>query len=58
MNSLIRIGNLLESGDLHPVVERLLPLTQASAAYTGEVEREQGPGKLVVTVAHVTEARR
>jgi NADPH:quinone reductase-like Zn-dependent oxidoreductase len=51
---LIRIGDLLESGDLHPVVDAVLPLTQASAAYTGEVREKQGRGKLVVPVAHVS----
>ena len=49
---LIRIGDLLESGDLHPVVDAVLTLTQASAAYTGEVRERRGRGKLVVTVAH------
>jgi NADPH:quinone reductase-like Zn-dependent oxidoreductase len=51
---LTRIGNLLEAGDLHPVVDAVLPLTQASAAYTGEIRERRGRGKLVVTVAHVT----
>jgi NADPH:quinone reductase-like Zn-dependent oxidoreductase len=51
---LIRIGDLLESGDLHPVVDSVLPLTQASAGYTGEIRERRGRGKLVVTVAHVT----
>jgi hypothetical protein len=32
---LIRIGDLLESGALHPVVDAVLPLTQASAACYG-----------------------
>ena len=41
---LSRIGDLLESGDLHPVVDAVLPLTRASAAYTGEV-RETGAQK-------------
>ena len=41
---LIRIGELLESGALHPVLDAVLPLTQASAAYTGEV-REIGARK-------------
>ena len=49
---LIRIGELLESGALHPVVDAVLPLTQASAAYTGAVRERRGRGKLVVTVAH------
>jgi NADPH:quinone reductase-like Zn-dependent oxidoreductase len=53
-NQLIRIGDLLESGDLRPVVDTVLPLARASAAYTGEVRERRGRGKLVVTVAHVT----
>jgi NADPH:quinone reductase-like Zn-dependent oxidoreductase len=48
---LIRIGDLLESGVLHPVLDAVLPLTQTSAAYTGEVRGRQGRGKLVVKVA-------
>jgi NADPH:quinone reductase-like Zn-dependent oxidoreductase len=48
---LTRIGELLEAGDLHPVVDAVLPLVQASAAYTGEVRQRRGRGKLVVTVA-------
>ena len=48
---LARIGDLLEAGDLHPVVDAVLPLSQASAAFTGEVRQRQGRGKLVVAVA-------
>jgi NADPH:quinone reductase-like Zn-dependent oxidoreductase len=48
---LTRIGDLLEAGDLHPVVDVVLPLAQASAAYTGEVRQRRGRGKLVVAVA-------
>jgi NADPH:quinone reductase-like Zn-dependent oxidoreductase len=48
---LTRIGDLLEAGDLHPVVDAVLPLTHASAAYTGEVRQKRGRGKLVVAVA-------
>jgi NADPH:quinone reductase-like Zn-dependent oxidoreductase len=46
-----RIGDLLEAGDLHPVVDAVLPLAQASAVYTGEVRQRRGRGKLVVVVA-------
>ena len=53
-DQLRQIGDLLESGDLHPVVDAVLPLTQAAAAYKGEVRERRGRGKLVVTVAHVT----
>ena len=48
---LTRIGELLEAGTLHPVVDAVLPLVQASAAYTGEVRQRRGRGKLVVAVA-------
>jgi hypothetical protein len=41
---LIRIGALLESGDLRPVVDAVLPLPQASAAYTGDVRPRRGAG--------------
>ena len=51
---LIRIGDLLESGELHPVVDTVLPLTRASAAYTGEVRERRGRGKLVVEVAQIS----
>jgi NADPH:quinone reductase-like Zn-dependent oxidoreductase len=51
---LIRVAELLESGDLRPVVDAVVPLAQAAAAYTGEVGPRQGRGKLVVTVAEVT----
>jgi len=48
---LTRIGSLLEAGNLHPVVDAVLPLPQASAAYTGEVRQRRGRGKLVVAIA-------
>jgi NADPH:quinone reductase-like Zn-dependent oxidoreductase len=47
---LIQIGDRLEKGNLQPVVDAVLPLAQASAAYTGEVKQRRGCGKLVVTV--------
>ncbi len=46
---LIEIGSLLEAGRLRPVVDAVVPLAQASAAFTGRVSR-QGRGKLVVAV--------
>ena len=48
---LTRIGDLLEAGELKPVVDAVLPLSQASAAYTAEAGRRHGRGKLVVAVA-------
>jgi NADPH:quinone reductase-like Zn-dependent oxidoreductase len=47
---LTQIGSLLEAGDLQTVVDAVLPLTRASEAYTGEVKRRRGCGKLVVAV--------
>jgi NADPH:quinone reductase-like Zn-dependent oxidoreductase len=51
---LIRIGELLESGDLHPEVDAVLPLARAAAAFAGEVSERRGRGKMVVTVARET----
>jgi NADPH:quinone reductase-like Zn-dependent oxidoreductase len=51
---LTRIGDLLDVAELQPIVDTVLPLAEASAAYTGEVKSKRGRGKLVVSVAHVT----
>jgi NADPH:quinone reductase-like Zn-dependent oxidoreductase len=47
---LIRIDDLLEAGDLTPVVNAVLPFSQASAAYTGETGGRHGRGKLVIAI--------
>lgn len=47
---LIQIGELLAAGDLYPVVDAVLPFSQAPAAYTGGVKERRGRGKLVVAV--------
>ena len=47
---LTRIGKLLETGRLQTVVDAVLPLAQASSAYTGEVKERRGRGKLVIAV--------
>jgi NADPH:quinone reductase-like Zn-dependent oxidoreductase len=46
---LIEIAKLLDSGELRTVVDSVLPLSQASLAYTGRVEKK-GRGKVVVAV--------
>lgn len=46
---LIEIGQLLESGVLRPVVDTVLPLSQAPLAYAGGFEKH-GRGKLVVAI--------
>lgn len=51
---LIRVGELLESGDLRPVVDTVIPLARASEAYRGAVGERRGQGKVVVTVAPAT----
>ncbi len=48
---LIQIGDLLDAGHLHTVVDAVLPFAQASAAYMDKVEQRRGRGKLVVAVA-------
>jgi NADPH:quinone reductase-like Zn-dependent oxidoreductase len=48
---LAEIGDLLEAGDLRPVVDAVPPLSQASNACRGEVGQRLGRGKLVVAVA-------
>jgi NADPH:quinone reductase and related Zn-dependent oxidoreductases len=47
---LTRIGQMLDAGDLWTVVDAVVPLAQASAAYTGTVQQRSGRGKLVVVV--------
>ena len=46
---LSRIGNMLDMDELRTVVDAVLPLVQASAAYTGAVKQQRG--KLVIAVA-------
>lgn len=48
---LSQISELLDAGDLHTVVDAVLPLEQAAAAYGGEVQSRLGRGKMVVAVA-------
>ena len=47
---LVRIGGLLESSDLRPVVDTVMPIDQASAAFSGGVKERRGRGKLVATL--------
>ena len=47
---LTRIGKLLETRRLQTVVDAVLPLAQASVAYTGDVKERRGRGKLVIAV--------
>lgn len=45
---LIEIAALLDSGKLKPCVDNIVPLTQASSAYDGTLQRHTGRGKVVI----------
>jgi len=47
---LVEVGKLIDSGKLQPVVDTVLPFSQAADAYMGKVVKK-GRGKLVITVA-------
>jgi NADPH:quinone reductase-like Zn-dependent oxidoreductase len=51
---LIRIGELIDSGQLRPVVDTILPLSQASKAYEGAKDIHKH-GKIVLRVRTVLE---
>jgi NADPH:quinone reductase-like Zn-dependent oxidoreductase len=46
---LTEIAELVESGRLTPVVDKVIPLSQAEEAYTGRLTRS-GRGKVVVAI--------
>ncbi len=50
-DQLVRVGDLLESGELQPVVDAVVPLDRASVAFAREVGGSRGRGKRVVTIA-------
>lgn len=54
---LARVGELLESGGLRPVVDAAIPLARAAEAYGGQVDERRGQGKLVVTMQPDVESR-
>ncbi len=47
---LAELGRLLDEGDLRPIVDSIVPFSEAPKAYAGTVERK-GQGKLVVAIA-------
>jgi len=48
---LAEIGSRLETGQLKPVVDVVLPLSQTPEAYEGKVKQRNGRGKIVVEVS-------
>jgi NADPH:quinone reductase-like Zn-dependent oxidoreductase len=49
---LVEVGALLDAGLLRPLVDSVIPLSQAPDAYLGKARR-QGRGKLVVEIANM-----
>lgn len=47
---LIEIGHLLETGRLQAPLDAVVPFARAASAFTGQFEKRQGRGKLVVAV--------
>jgi NADPH:quinone reductase-like Zn-dependent oxidoreductase len=47
---LAEIGNMLETRRLRPVVDAVVPFSEADAAYRGKIAERLGRGKLVVAV--------
>jgi NADPH:quinone reductase-like Zn-dependent oxidoreductase len=50
-DQLTRIGDLLQAGDLRPVVDVVVPLSQASVAHAGDAPGRLGRGKVIVAIA-------
>jgi NADPH:quinone reductase-like Zn-dependent oxidoreductase len=48
---LIEVTKLIDAGKLKPVVDAVVPLANAAAAYDGSLKNRQGRGKIVVEVA-------
>ncbi len=50
-SQLIEITKLIDSGKLKPVVDAVVPLSDAAAAYNGTLKNRQGRGKIAISVA-------
>jgi NADPH:quinone reductase-like Zn-dependent oxidoreductase len=48
---LIEVAKLIDAGTLKPVVDAVLPLSDAASAYNGSAKNRQGRGKIVIDVA-------
>jgi len=49
---LTEVGKMLEKRELRPVVDAVVPLTEAAAAYGGNVKQRLGRGKVVVAISN------
>ena len=47
---LVEIAKLIDAGDLRAFVKTTVPLTEASAAYSGAASNKRGHGKIVIAV--------
>jgi NADPH:quinone reductase-like Zn-dependent oxidoreductase len=45
-----KIGEMLQMGKLRAFVDAVVPFSQASTAYTGEVKQRLGYGKMAVSI--------
>jgi NADPH:quinone reductase-like Zn-dependent oxidoreductase len=50
---LIQVTKLIDAGKLKPVVDAVVPLSDAVAAYDGSLKNRQGRGKIVVDIVGV-----
>jgi len=51
-SQLIEIGKLLDSAQIHTLVDTVVPLSKATDAYSGELKERQGRGKIIVEWPH------
>jgi NADPH:quinone reductase-like Zn-dependent oxidoreductase len=50
-NQLIEVAKLIEAGKLKPVIDAVVPLENAAAAYNGSLKNRQGRGKIAIEIA-------
>jgi NADPH:quinone reductase-like Zn-dependent oxidoreductase len=50
-NQLIEVTKLIEAGKLKPVIDAVVPLDNAAAAYNGSLKNRQGRGKIAIEIA-------
>ncbi len=50
-DQLRQVGELIDEGDLIPLVGRIVQLDDAAAAFAGRITKKQGRGKLVIAVS-------
>jgi NADPH:quinone reductase-like Zn-dependent oxidoreductase len=51
---LIEVTKLIDAGKLKPVIDAVVPLSDAAAAYNGSLKNRQGRGKIAIEIAGAT----